>query len=487
MVYIFTFFALAYGVRRGYNACDMIIEPEYQDTLDYLYKYIDYSMVRNLRYSPEKFDLGRMYTFAAALGDPQRSYPVIHIAGTKGKGSVSALCARVLKLAGYRVGLYTSPHLSDYAERMQINNEPISHMDLVALVDAHKGQIESIPRLTTFEITTGLAFLYFKEQGVNAAVIEVGLGGRLDPTNITRPIVSVISSISYDHTKILGETLTEIAGEKAGIIKDGVPVVVSPQKDEARRVIERIASEHGAPVIQVGKDYLFRPLEHSLDGQSFMLWRQSEQARLDSFIESNGAGDWQPVILTIPLLGAHQVENAATAYATLQVCMDQGLVIPEQDIRDGFKSVEWPARFELLQRDPPVIIDSAHNRDSALKLRLALDEYFPGRPVVLVFGASDDKDIHGMYAELLPRVRQVITTRSTHPRAAVPESLVDLAHQFGCPALATQSAEEGLAQALKASDGEAVVLVAGSIFVAAAVRDVWQERVGGEPQLPVQS
>jgi dihydrofolate synthase/folylpolyglutamate synthase len=455
----------------------MIVESEYQEALDYLYKYVDYSLVRNLRYSPEKFDLKRMFDFVNTLGNPERNYPILHVAGTKGKGSVSAMCASALEAAGYRVGLYTSPHLTDFAERLRVNGCPIPHQELVALVDDTKTKIESIPELTTFEITTAMAFLYFHLQGVEAAVIEVGLGGRLDPTNVAIPIVSVITSISYDHTLILGDTLAQIASEKAGIIKPGVPVVVAPQKDEARKVIEQAAEQQSAPLIQVGRDYLFAPLSHSLENQTLLVWAASEQTFLDAYIESGGTQEWEPTRLTIPLLGYHQVENAATAYAALRTARDQGLHLSEEEIRTGFRNASWSGRFEILQRHPAVIIDSAHNRDSALKLRLALDDYFPGQPVVLIFGASEDKDIHGMFAELLPRVSQVVATRSIHPRAVEPEKLVELAHQFGRPAVVTESVEAALEEALRLAEKEAVVLVAGSIFVAAGIRDAWLERL----------
>ncbi|MEJ2300555.1 MAG: bifunctional folylpolyglutamate synthase/dihydrofolate synthase [Anaerolineales bacterium] len=451
----------------------MNVEEKYQETLDYVYSYIDYSLVRNLRYSPEKFDLTRMYAFMQALGNPQEDYPIIHIAGTKGKGSVSALCASTLQAAGYRVGLYTSPHLIDFNERIRVNGSEIPHADLVDLVNDYKPVIEEIPHLTTFEITTGLAFLYFRIRAVNAAVIEVGLGGRLDPTNVVMPVASVITSISYDHTKILGETLAEIATEKAGIIKSSIPVIVAPQKDEARLAIGRIAEQRAAPVIQVGKDYLFSPLSRSLEGQSLLVWPASEQEQVDAYIESGGVQEWEPTRLNIPLLGYHQVENAATAYTALQVARESGIIMSDAAIRQGFGEVFWPGRFEILQRYPPVILDSAHNRDSALKLRLALDDYFPGYPVVLVFGASEDKDINGMFAELLPRVRQVIATQSVHPRALDPEKLVNLAHQFGRPAKIVPTVEGALEEALRLAEGEAVVLITGSIFVVAGVRQAW--------------
>lgn len=451
----------------------MDIESAYQDSLNYLYSYVDFSLQKSTRYSPENFNLDRMRALISALGDPEQGYPIIHIAGTKGKGSVASCCASALGAAGYRVGLYTSPHLQDYVERIQINGWPMPHEDLVAQVDEIKPIVESIPELTTFEITTALAYKYFQREGVDVAVIEVGLGGRLDATNVCLPVVSVITSLSYDHTHLLGDTLAEIAGEKAGIIKPRVPVVLAPQKDEARQVIERIAQELNAPLILMGRDYLFSPVARSLENQTLFVWPASEQWRLDAYIESGGSLEWEPVRLTIPLLGYHQVENAATAYATLQVARSAGLEISEVAIREGFARVVWPGRFEILQRYPPVIVDSAHNRDSALKLRLALDDYYPGYPIVLLFGASEDKDIHGMLAELLPRARQVVATRSFHPRAIDPQKLVELAHQFGVPSRAVSEVEAALEEAQLLAEGEAVVLATGSIFVAAAVRETW--------------
>jgi len=349
----------------------------YQQTLDYLYSFVDYSLTRSFRYTPDKFDLGRMYELMTRLGNPESKYPSIHIAGTKGKGSVAALCHGVLQAAGYKTGLYTSPHLHDYAERIQVNGKPIPHEGLIDLVAEIKPIIETIDKLTTFEITTALAFLYFSLENVDVAVVEVGLGGRLDATNVLSPAISVITSLSYDHTAVLGNTLTEIAGEKAGIIKSGVPVILAPQEEEARLVINQVAEKKGAPLVQVGRDYLYAPDAYSLEGQTFLIWPHSDQSEVDRYIESGGESEWEPTRLRIRLLGYHQVENAATAYAALHVFKNRALSLSAQDILQGFAQASWPGRFEVLQREPPIIVDSAHNRDSALKLRLALDDYFP--------------------------------------------------------------------------------------------------------------
>lgn len=441
----------------------------YQKALDYLYSFVDYSLTRGFRYTPEKFDLGRMAAFLEELGNPQRDFPVIHIAGTKGKGSTAAMVARTLQEAGYRVGFYTSPHLQEFTERIQVNGQEITPGDLARLVEMVKPDVAKIERLTTFEITTAIAFLYFREKAVRVAVVEVGLGGRLDATNTVDPLVSVITSLSLDHTAVLGDTLDKIAFEKAGIIKPGRPVVVAPQHDEARQVIERVAQERGSRLIEVGRDYHYAPLAHSLDGQTFRVWQAGQ--------ERNAAA------LKLPLLGLHQVENGATAYAALQTAREQGLDIPEEAIPAGFAQVKWAGRFEILRREPPLIVDSAHNRDSAHRLRQTLDDYLPGRPVVLLIGASEDKDIEGILAELTPRVSSVVATQSVHPRAMPAEKLASLARAIGEAAdpgrpiqtSAVLPLEKALASALLTAGKEAAVVATGSLFIAAAVRETWQK------------
>jgi len=453
----------------------IFINKDYQEALDYLYQFVDYSLTRNFRYAENKFDLNRMVELLGLLGDPQKNYQIIHVAGTKGKGSTSALIASALQSAGYKIGFYSSPHLEDFTERFQVNGAFISQNEFTKLLEEMKPSISKVKELTTFEIATALAFLYFSRQTVNIAVLEVGLGGRLDATNIVDPLVAVITSISYDHMAVLGDTLTKIATEKAGIIKEGRDVVTSPQTEEARKVILRIAEERHAPVTQVGLDYLFASRSHSFGGQTFYIWSKKDQEQVDEFINSSGRLDWEPDRFEIPLLGYHQIENAATAYAALKIARDHGIKITNKNILDGFSKVKWPARFEILRREPPVIVDSAHNRDSALRLRLALDDYLPDLPIILVFGASEDKDIEGMFAELLPRVDRVIATKSIHPRAIEPGELIKLAHRFGKQAIACATVEEALFEANRLAQREAAILITGSIFIAAAARSAWPE------------
>lgn len=443
----------------------MDTETAYNLALDYLYSFVDYSLKKASELAKADFNLERMRDLLALLGNPHEKYPVIHVAGTKGKGSTSALMASALTAAGCRTGLYTSPHLQDYVERIQVDGKNVSHAGLVELVEQVKPAVAKIPRLTTFEITTAIGFLYFAAQKVDAGVIEVGLGGRLDATNVVTPRVSVITSLSYDHMAVLGSTLTLIAGEKAGIIKPGIPVVSSPQVEEARVVLERVSAERGAPLTLLGRDVTFEAGGHSLEGQSLSITeRQSSPANQKS------------VILRIPLLGKYQVTNAATAYTALKT---SGLGISDEAIRHGFAGVKWPCRFEIVRREPPVILDSAHNRDSFEKLAQTLGDYFPDRPVILIFGSSEDKDMDGMLALLKGRVQRILATKAVHPRAAEPEKIVEAAGRIGVRCETAASVEAALARALDlAAAGGEIVLSAGSMFVTAEVRTAWEKQVG---------
>jgi dihydrofolate synthase/folylpolyglutamate synthase len=439
----------------------MDTETAYNLALDYLYSFVDYSLKHASELAKADFNLDRMFALMDSLGDPQTKYPIIHVAGTKGKGSVSALCASALHAAGYKTGLYTSPHLQDYAERIQVNGQPIPHVELAELVEEIKPAVACVPYLTTFEITTALGFLYFARQGCDAAVIEVGLGGRLDATNIVTPRVSVITSLSLDHTLVLGDTLDKIAGEKAGIIKPGVPVISSSQKDEAQEVLLRIANERGCDFILVGRDVKFESLSHSLEGQALRI--------LDLRLETSD------LTLSIPLLGSHQVENAAVAYAALKA---SGLDVPDKAIQKGFAKIKWPSRFDVIRREPPVVIDVAHNRESALRLRETLDTFFPDIPVILLFCTLEDKDIAGMLAELSPRVERVVATQADHPRAPSAEWIADQVGKAGLPVEAVTPVSAALERALALAGEKKLVLTAGSVAFAGEVSGAWQKRNG---------
>ena len=437
------------------------IKSEYDQTLDYLYSFVDYSLTRQLRYSPEKFNLDRMKALMLKLGDPQFKYPVIHIAGTKGKGSTAVFIASVLQSAGYKVGLYTSPHLHDYVERIQVNRVPISHEGLVEEVNVLKMYLPDIPEITTFEITTAIAFRYFEENNVDIAVIEVGLGGRLDATNIVNPLVSVITSLSYDHMNVLGDTIEKIAFEKAGIIKKNHPVVVAQQVyKQTYDELRKIAKERNSPYIQIDQKLSILTKSHSLEGQEFEIRELANPGKGKTY--------------HIPLLGFHQIQNAATAYCVLTEIEGMGFSIGLKDIQQGFKNANWPCRFELIKKKPLIIVDSAHNGDSAQKLSSTVRDYLANRQITLIFGASEDKDIKAMFTSLLPISDVIIMTKSVHPRAMEPKQLQDIAREMGRESYSTESIEKAIDLALGIKNNN-VILVTGSIFVAAAAKEIIQK------------
>ena len=434
----------------------------YQEALEWLYSFIDYGVKRSYRYSPEVFDLARVRELLASLGDPQERYPTIHIAGTKGKGSTAAMISSGLRAAGYTTGLYSSPHLIDFTERIQIDGEQISESEFVGLVDRLKSNVDAIPEISTYELATALGFMYFADRPVDCAVIEVGLGGRLDATNVIQPLVSVITSLSYDHTHLLGDSLSDIAAEKAGIIKSETPVVLAPQQLEADLVVRSIAEERNSPVVQINRDWHYVATDRSFDGQTFQVWRAGE--------------DSNRVELSIPLLGHHQVQNGAVAYVALQSVTGRGLPMEPQQIQQGLAGTEWAGRFQVLAHEPTIVLDSAHNRESALKLRIALDDYFPERPITMVFGASSDKDVRGMFLELAPRVSRVILTRANHPRSEDPETLARLARGFGFEAEVVEPVAVAMQQATDQASAEQVILATGSLFVVGSALAAWDSQ-----------
>lgn len=444
-----------------YNASNLVIgwcklatELDYQAALDYLYSFVDYSLTRNLKFTNFIFNLDRMQALASHLGSPHLSYPIVHIAGTKGKGSTGVLIATALQCAGYKVGLYTSPHMEDFCERIQINRQPISHSDLADLIEKLKPAAASVENVSTFDLTTAGAFLYFAEQKVDIAVVEVGLGGRLDSTNIVTPVVSVITALSMDHINVLGDTLEKISYEKGGIIKPGVPVVVSPQKHEAMEVLRSLAVERNSEFIYTEERYKAVEKKHSLDGQSFTIF-ESNQPAAD---------------VKLNLLGEHQRENAVTAFACLQVLQSKGFHVSKDAIVDGFAQATWPGRFELVWHSPRVILDSAHNLDSAIKLKRTILDYIPAQSIVLVFGASEDKDVQGMFSQLLPLTEHLILTQSIHPRAYQAEKLLELSRKYNCQAEVAIPIESAMDRAFDIAGSEKIILVTGSIFVAAGAQ-----------------
>jgi len=432
---------------------------DYRQALASIYSFTDYEKRGFAAYAPEFYNLDRVHRLLALLGDPHRTFRSIHIAGTKGKGSTAAMAEAVLRAAGYRTGLYTSPHLHTFRERIQVGGELIPEADVVRLVEAMQPLVDQVADITTFEVMTALAFAWFAEQRVEWAVVEVGLGGRLDATNVVMPAVAVITPISYDHTAILGDTLAQIAAEKAGIVKPGVPVVTAPQTDEALGVIEETCRRQGSPLTLVGRDWEWQAGHFTFDGQAFAIRHGRE--RLD--------GLW------LPLLGEHQLLNATTAVAAVA---GSGTEVSAAAIRHGLRAVYWPARLEILNRGPWLVADSAHNGDSAQKLRAALQALFGGRRLTVVLGASTDHVTPELLAALLAGAERAIATRARHPRAADPAWLQARAGVLGYPLEVSQSVPQALEMALAAAGPDDLICCTGSVFIAAEARAAWLTRQG---------
>ena len=438
----------------------------YSETIAYLYSLTDYEKMRLERYTPETHDLARVERLLAAEGNPQRRFPAVHIAGSKGKGSTAAMCEACLRAAGFRTGFYISPHLHTFRERIQVDGRKIAREEVAALVEEVRPAIEHTPGVTYFEAITAIGLLYFARSAVDVAVVEVGLGGRLDATNVLTPEVSVITSLSLEHTYLLGNTLGEIAYEKAGIIKPGIPAVSAPQRAEAIKVLETVSQERGAPLVEVGRDWDYDPGPANLDGQAFSVRRISGgNSKLD--------GEYWT-----PLLGRHQLENAASCVAALEILRQRGFDVPVEAVREGMRNVHWPGRLEILSREPLVVVDGAHNPYSAQVLRQALEDLFPGQRWVLIFGASADKDVAGMLKVLLPLSEYVIVTRSDHPRSAAPVELADVVAAAGGGAEVNVSMKKSLRRALAVMDPGSGVLVAGSLHLVADAREEWARYTG---------
>ncbi|HRQ92012.1 MAG TPA: Mur ligase family protein [Anaerolineales bacterium] len=403
----------------------------------------------------EDFSLQRLQRALAALGQPQQAYPSLHVAGTNGKGSVSVLCAAALQAQGHRVGLFTSPHLSGALHGIRVNGMRASEAELQASFEHIYPTLAPQEGWTHFEVVVALMFAHFARVAVAVAVVEVGLGGRLDATNVLLPTVSVITPIDYDHTSILGHSLAEIAAHKAGIIKPGVPVVSAPQPAEAAAVIAAEAAAQHAPLTQVETQWQAELVSADWQGQHLRL---------------RGAEDdeWQE--LHIALLGQHQLTNALTAYAALQKLDGRGLPVSPQAIRAGFAAARWPGRFERLPGEPLTILDGAHSPAAARALRAALDAYAPGQPVVLVLGVSADKDLAGVLEPLAERIQMVYATQSAQLRAMPAGELAERVLAFGLPATAQPQPAAALQAARAACPRDGLVLVAGSVFLVDEVR-----------------
>lgn len=450
-------------------------QMDYSQAEEYLNSFVNYENILGTSFASADYSLEHVEELLYRIGDPHLAARTVHIAGTKGKGSIAAMIAEVLTVSGYRTGLYTSPHLHNLRERIRVDGSLILEEEFASLMTELKPYFEAMnviavsqspersegeakQPLTFFEALTVLAFDYFNKRQTDFQVLEVGLGGRLDATNVAKPEVCVITPISLDHTQVLGDSLEKIASEKAGIIKPGSVVVSSPQPKEVIPVIDDVCRQRKARLIQVGTDVTWHKMTSDLCHQSFTV-----------------GGKMGTHHITIPLLGDYQVENAATAIATLEVLASSDFRITAEDIARGLAQVDWPGRFQILRRQPVVLVDGAHNVASTRRLVENIKTYFDYDQVFLVIGTSCDKDISGMVKELVSLSPQVAVTRSTHPRAA---SLPTVAAEFlsqGIEPKLSENVFQALSQTLSLADKEDLICVTGSLFIVAEALDYFSK------------
>jgi dihydrofolate synthase/folylpolyglutamate synthase len=410
--------------------------------------------------------LDRMRALLAYLGDPHHRLRIVHVAGSKGKGSTSAMLAAILRRAGYRTGLFTSPHLCRVEERFQVDGQSISDAELTTLLSEVHAWVQRKSRSsdgppTFFEVATAVGFLHFVRRRVDMAVLEVGLGGRLDSTNVCRPAVALISSISFDHTQQLGNRLASIASEKAGIIKPGRPVVSGASAAEARTVIQGVCRERRSPLQELGRDfhYAAQPGEVTATGLRRPQVQVTTRHRRWPWMEVN-------------LLGDHQAANAAVAVATVEELRAQGWHLPDAAVAAGLATVHWPARLEVMGRRPLVVLDCAHNVASVRALVDTLAASFPPGRRWLIFACSSDKDLDGMFRILSSHFSHAFLTRfGDSPRAVPPQVLAQRVASCGSlPATVCAEPAEALAAARSHAATEDLICITGSVFLAGQLR-----------------
>jgi dihydrofolate synthase/folylpolyglutamate synthase len=422
----------------------------YQAALDYL---------QNLTKFGINLGLDRINGLLKRLGDPHLKLKVIHVGGTNGKGSTSAMIATILQAAGYSVGTFTSPHLHRYTERYRINGEEISEQAVIELVCQLKPHLEAmeadgVEHPTEFEVSTAMALTYFYQQQVDFVVMEVGLGGAIDSTNVVQPLVSVITNVSMDHMDYLGNSITEIAQVKAGIIKPKVPVVTAA-REEALKVITEISNKNLAPLTVVGQDITWREQTGgSIKGQYLTI-----KGKLHNYSH-----------LFLPLLGEHQQANAATAIAALEVLSTHGVILTPDIVQDGLAKVHWPGRFEVLDTIPKVVLDGAHNPAGAKALAETLNQYFPRQGKVLVLGMLADKERQQVIETLVPLAEAVVITKPNNPRAGDWQQVATWAKHYTQNVYICEHVTAAIDQGLALTKDHQLLCVTGSLYMLADAR-----------------
>ena len=424
---------------------------------------MDYNQALEYIYGTAKFgsklSLDSIKGLLGRLGNPQNDFKYIHVGGTNGKGSVTAMIAHILKAGGYKTGMFISPSLENFTERIQVDLEEMPREDLPGFTFEVKIRADEmvnagLPHPTEFEIATAICLLYFSRRKVDIAVVEVGLGGRLDATNVVEdPLLSVITSIGYDHVNILGTTLKEIAFEKAGIIKAGRPVVSYPQLPEAARVIRRTSKEKDAALYEVSPEQI-STIKSNLDGNIFdFRYKGAEYKNLE-----------------LNLLGEYQQLNAAVALTAIEVAKEQGLEVSDGAIRDGLYKTKWPGRLEVVSRDPITIIDGAHNASGAEAFSRAIRGYFIDKKIVVLMGVLRDKDADSMVKSICPLSDQVVITRPDNPRAMDVYVLAEKASKYCDHITIEPDIEKAIDKGIEVAGFNGVMLVCGSLYLAGAAR-----------------
>lgn len=405
--------------------------------------------------------LERTQTLLKKMGNPEKDLKFVHIAGTNGKGSTAAMTASILRKAGYRTGLYTSPYIYRFHERMQVDGVEISDEDLIAVTEYVKPFADSMDdKPTEFELVCAIAFEYFKRKKCDIVVLEVGMGGAMDATNVIEaPEVAVITNIGLDHTEVLGDTVEAIAETKAGIFKEGGHAVIYRGTPSVEHVFERICAERHVSLCKADFDSL-KLISHGLDGQVF-----------DCGARKN---------LALPLLGVHQLHNASVVLSVIDTLIEEGWKISEENIRDGLRDVRWPGRFDIVQRKPLFIIDGGHNPQCIEALVKNIEDYLRDRRVIALTGVLADKDYADMYRPVMPLVQQFVCVTPPNPRRLAADKLAEYLRQVGAQATPCASVEEGVKTALQLAGEDGVVLCFGSLYTIGSIRDALLELQAGE-------
>ena len=429
----------------------------YESALKYLFAQTDYEQMLRVRYNRDTFSLDRMRLLLQKLGNPHQKLRAVHIAGTKGKGSTATMLAEMLRACGHKVGLYTSPHICDIRERIVVDGQMISQAALARLISRAEPIIEKMSedKPTFFEIFTALAFCHFDTEQVDVAVVETGLGGRLDSTNVLRPIVCGLTSISLDHMHQLGNTVSQIAAEKAGIFKPDTPVVSVPQSSEAKRVLRKVAKETGALLLFTAEDieFSYRVESSRKDGCQARICLTTPRSKFEH--------------LPVPLLGEHQALNCGLALALLDQLKAQGMAIDDQKAITGLASTYVPGRMEMVRTNPRIMVDGAHNAASIQALIRAIGQHIPYDSMVMIFGCAADKDISGMMEQVATGADKVIFTKSSNnPRAAKPEELAEVyTERSGREAQITENLTQAIRVAGSAVSREDIITITGSFYL----------------------